>query len=124
MNRELANTTYLFIPFLHLYGKLRRTYYFFFNRNYIHRQLSRRRGACKRCGACCKILHRCPFLIGANNGNRARCLIFFARHPNCRIFPLDERDLRERDFVMPEEECGFYFVDDVNRSGEGWARSD
>jgi hypothetical protein len=28
---------------------------------------------------------------------------------NCRVFPLDERDLAERDMIMPGQPCGFYF---------------
>jgi hypothetical protein len=29
----------------------------------------------------------------------------------CSLFPLDEKDLRERDIVMPGTKCGFYFDD-------------
>ena len=28
---------------------------------------------------------------------------------NCRLFPIDERDLRDRDLVAPGAPCGFHF---------------
>ena len=39
----------------------------------------------------------------------------------CGLFPLDEKDLRERNFVMPEKKCGFYFGDtpDDNSNSNG-----
>jgi hypothetical protein len=29
---------------------------------------------------------------------------------NCRVFPIDERDLADRDLVLPDRECGFSFA--------------
>jgi len=31
------------------------------------------------------------------------------RSPNCRNFPIDERDLADRDVVNPDTPCGFCF---------------
>ena len=67
--------------------------------------LSRRRGECTRCGACCKILVRCPFLI-EEKPNEYKCGIYGEHFSQCRIFPLVPRDLEEI-----EEPCGYSFVD-------------
>lgn len=32
-----------------------------------------------------------------------------SRSRNCRTFPIDERDLADRDLVAPDTPCGFYF---------------
>jgi len=59
-----------------------------------------REGACLQCGACCRLVHRCPFLSRDN-----RCKIYGASRPgNCTSFPIDERDLRE----VPAG-CGYRF---------------
>jgi hypothetical protein len=34
---------------------------------------------------------------------------------NCRVFPIDERDLADRDLVLPERACGYSFL----RGGDG-----
>jgi len=81
-------------------GKLRRLYLIAFRPGYVRRQTRRRSGKCKRCGACCRLLHRCMFLSRHN-----RCLIYGEkRPPNCRFFPIDWRDLRDVRGV-----CGFEF---------------
>ena len=86
-------------------GKVRR-----FVRANIHTSqndvlLSRRQGECTRCGACCKILFRCPFLI-EEPGNIYSCGIYGSRFNQCRIFPLAPKDLEEI-----EEPCGFSFAE-------------
>ena len=43
------------------------------------------------------------------------CAHYHLRPPNCRIFPIDERDLADRDLVMPDVPCGYWFEGD----GEG-----
>jgi hypothetical protein len=95
-------------------GKLRRLYYARFKPEYIEASLRRRRGECIRCGACCKLAYPCPFL---NNG---RGVIYeCVKHPKhfltCRIFPVDESDLRDRDILSPDRKCGFHFVPDGHR---------
>ena len=65
--------------------------------------LARRQGECTRCGACCKILVRCPFLDEVDG--EYSCQIYGEHFAQCRIFPLTEKDLRE----IVEEDCGYYF---------------
>jgi hypothetical protein len=89
------------------WGKLRRAFYVSFRREKVLGLLSRRRGACSRCGACCKLLLQCP-AYEEKDGN-PRCLVYDDRPGVCGLFPLDERDLRERDIVMPHRMCGFWF---------------
>ena len=67
--------------------------------------LAKRRGECTRCGACCKILVRCPFLI-EEPGNSYKCGIYGEHFNQCRIYPLVPQDLQEI-----EEPCGYTFVE-------------
>jgi hypothetical protein len=66
---------------------------------------ARRSGECNRCGACCKIVFRCPFLAEDAQGEYS-CRIYEKRFAQCRLFPLHARDLLE----VPE--CSFTFPDD------------
>jgi Fe-S-cluster containining protein len=61
-----------------------------------------RSGECSRCGACCKILFNCPFLVEERDG-LFRCGVYDHRPPSCRLFPMVPADLREVD------RCGFRF---------------
>jgi hypothetical protein len=88
-------------------GKLRRMYLHTMHREYIRRNLARRRGECRRCGACCKLMYACPYLD--QNGKEASCVRHHLRWWNCRIFPVDERDLRDRDMVANGKSCGYHF---------------
>jgi Fe-S-cluster containining protein len=65
--------------------------------------LAKRRGECNRCGACCKILFRCPFL-GTDEEGRYTCRIYAMRFAQCRLFPLRAADLRE-----VGDECSYSF---------------
>jgi hypothetical protein len=56
--------------------------------------LARRQGECNRCGACCKILFRCPFL-GTDAEGQYTCRIYDKRFAQCRLFPLHAQDLAE-----------------------------
>jgi len=96
-------------------GKLRRALLIAFNKKEVQAKLDRRRGACSRCGACCKIMFKCPAYDDAD-GN-PKCLIYNDRPGVCSLFPLDEQDLRERDIVMPGTKCGFYFEDAPKEGG-------
>ena len=60
-----------------------------------------RRGECNRCGACCKILFKCPFLV--EDKGMFTCRVYDHRPPSCRLFPMVPADLREVDG------CGFSF---------------
>jgi Fe-S-cluster containining protein len=66
--------------------------------------LAKRQGECNRCGACCKILFRCPFL-GTDAEGQYTCRIYEKRFAQCRLFPLHPRDLLEL-----EEKCSFTFT--------------
>jgi hypothetical protein len=65
--------------------------------------LARREGECNRCGACCKILFRCPFLKTDAEGQFV-CRIYDKRFAQCRLFPLHPADLRE------VEGCSYTFA--------------
>ena len=93
--------------FLFLYGKIRRFYYHKFNPSYIEKNIIRRKGDCIRCGACCQLVFKCPFLKYENG--IAVCEIHEKRPGNCRHFPIDERDIGDRDLVLPNKKCGFSF---------------
>jgi phosphatidylserine decarboxylase len=62
-----------------------------------HRAL--RRGKCVRCGECCSIAFRCPYLDGENH-----CTIYERRPKQCGLFPITEKDLGP---WVPS--CGHYF---------------
>jgi hypothetical protein len=98
------------------WGKIRRAFLIAFRKRRVEEKLDRRRGACSRCGACCKIMFRCPAYDDAD-GN-PKCLIYNDRPGVCSLFPLDEKDLKERDVVMPGTKCGFYFEDGPRPDGE------
>jgi Fe-S-cluster containining protein len=66
--------------------------------------LAKRRGECNRCGACCKILFRCPFL-GTDADGQYTCRIYEKRFSQCRLFPLHAADLAEL------SECSYTFVE-------------
>jgi Fe-S-cluster containining protein len=68
----------------------------------------RRMGECIRCGACCKLIFKCPALYYLPDGT-AGCRYHQIKPRMCRVFPIDERDLADRDLVMPERACGYYF---------------
>ena len=97
------------------WGKVRRAFLIAFRKQRVVEKLDRRRGACSRCGACCKIMFKCPAYDDAD-GN-PKCLIYNDRPGVCSLFPLDEKDLRERDIVMPGTKCGFYFDDGPKPEG-------
>jgi hypothetical protein len=92
------------------WGKLRRLWLVAFAKRKVAEKMERRRGACNRCGACCKLLFQCPAYDESDG--QPKCLIYNDRPGVCGLFPLDEQDLRERDIVMPEQKCGFFFSDD------------
>jgi len=88
-------------------GKLRRLYYVFLKPGYVSEKLKQRKGECRRCGACCKLLFTCPFLDETNG--TPTCKIHADKWKVCRLFPIDERDLRDRDIISPDKKCGYYF---------------
>jgi len=97
------------------WGKIRRSFLVNFRRKRVTAMLERRRGACSRCGACCKLLFQCP-AYDESDGS-PKCLVYNDRPGVCGLFPLDERDLRERNLVMPDRQCGFSFSDEPRPEG-------
>jgi len=71
--------------------------------------LARRQGDCNRCGACCKILFRCPFL-GTDAEGQYTCRIYDQRFAQCRLYPLHTADLRELD-----GQCSYSFEAEPSR---------
>lgn len=77
-------------------------------KRYIEEQEKKRQGQCNRCGACCKLLFNCPYLEEKADGS-FNCKIHQKRPFNCRVFPIDQSDIKDRDSKHPTQPCGFYF---------------
>jgi len=93
--------------FLLALGKLRRFYYHKFDKAAILKSRKKRHGECARCGTCCKLLFKCPFLDESQSPSL--CKVHKMRPMNCRIFPVDKLDMRDRDIVNKNNRCGYYF---------------
>jgi hypothetical protein len=88
------------------FGKFRRLYFIHFRRRRLDEVLlARRGGACRQCGACCQLGYVCYHYDPERRG----CRVYSHRPTICRVFPIDEKDLIERDAVMPGTRCGFTF---------------
>jgi hypothetical protein len=90
-----------------LRGKLRRIYLVTFRKEYVKKSLERRNGECRRCGWCCHLLVRCCFLKG--EGESTSCRINNLKNGICTSFPIDERDIRDRNIQDTEGKCGYWF---------------
>ncbi|HEY0547504.1 MAG TPA: YkgJ family cysteine cluster protein [Pyrinomonadaceae bacterium] len=88
-----------------MHGKLRRFVSANFRKEDVIASLSLRRGECNRCGACCEILFKCPFLKKHGDGTTT-CGIYEDRPNQCRLFPIEKRDLEE-----VRGTCSFYFIE-------------
>ncbi|MGH9903585.1 MAG: YkgJ family cysteine cluster protein, partial [Pyrinomonadaceae bacterium] len=86
-------------------GKVRRFVSANFRRHEVVAALALRRGECNRCGACCEILFKCPFLKKHTDGTTT-CGIYDERPNQCRLFPIERRDLEE-----VRGSCSFYFIE-------------
>lgn len=87
-----------------LKGKLRRFFLCVFRKSYVEANIFRRNGECERCGQCCKLVFKCPFLRTDREGV-TKCVIYGTRMEQCERFPIDERDLEEID----RTHCGYHF---------------
>jgi Fe-S-cluster containining protein len=67
--------------------------------------LAKRQGECNRCGACCKILFKCPFLDTDADGQYT-CRIYDKRFAQCRLYPLHAKDLLEL-----QGQCSYTFAE-------------
>ena len=86
-------------------GKLRRFVNANFRKDEVTASLARRRGDCNRCGACCEILFKCPFLKKHADGSTT-CGVYANRPDQCRLYPIEPRDLKE-----VRGTCSFYFIE-------------
>ena len=93
-------------PMGQLLRKLRRFYLGTFRPDYIQESVqTKRSGDCHRCGACCELLFKCPFL-GRDGQNLPYCRIYGDLRPaNCRNYPFDQIDSEIAG-------CGFTFPQD------------
>jgi len=89
-------------------GKMRRFWLSHFRPAYVRESLARRVGQCDRTGACCHLMFTCPLLD--RKATPVRCSIHEIKPKVCRLFPIDERDLRDRDIISPDAPCGFSFI--------------
>lgn len=73
--------------------KLRRFYLGTFRPDYIQQSIAEnRQGDCHRCGACCELIYKCPFL-GRDSQNLPYCRVYGDLRPaNCRNYPFDSVD--------------------------------
>jgi len=91
-----------------LKGVLRRFLLNVFRPAYVRTSVAQRTGTCKRCGVCCHLIaNKCGALHLHRDGSSTCRLYTFYRLPNCRTFPIDPRDLADRDLVMPGTPCGY-----------------
>lgn len=83
--------------------KIRRFYLGTFRPEYVRRSIeTQRKGECQRCGLCCELIYKCPFL-GKDANNLSYCRVYGDLRPaSCRIYPFDAIDSE-----VPE--CGFRF---------------
>ncbi len=86
-------------------GKVRRFVNSNFRKNEVSESLATRRGDCNRCGACCEILFKCPFLKKHDDGS-STCGVYENRPEQCRLYPIEPRDLAE-----VRGSCSFYFIE-------------
>ena len=89
------------------WGKVRRFFWPLLSPGSYRASLASREGSCTRCGACCHLLYRCPFL--QRDHGVTTCSIQGRKPGNCVRFPIDQRDLADRDLVAPRTTCGYSF---------------
>jgi hypothetical protein len=90
-------------------GKVRRFVNSNFRKEATKNALELRQGDCNRCGACCELLFKCPFLKKFADGS-SQCGIYENRPNNCRVFPMDRRD------ILEVSECSYYFIEKPAKS--------
>ena len=72
-------------------GKVRRWVKSNFMSGKTKETIAARIGECKRCGACCKIVFKCPFY--KEKEGRGLCLIYGHHFTQCKLFPIEPKDL-------------------------------
>ena len=94
-----------------IWGTPRRLFLNVFRPGYVRANLANRLGECRRCGACCRLVVKCIYFF-EDNGLPA-CRLYKYRPPNCSNYPINCRDIADRDLVSPDTTCGY-----------SWARAD
>jgi Fe-S-cluster containining protein len=89
------------------WGKLRRMFLVYIRPAKVNTYLTKRNGECARCGSCCELMFHCPALT--KKDGLASCKIHDKRSRVCSTYPLNERDLKDRDLVNKTRKCGFSF---------------
>lgn len=79
--------------FVALGGKMRRFFLSNLRPQQVKAALEKREGECDRCGLCCNIAFRCPFL--KDGEDCSTCTIYEKRPTQCALFPIDPRDLKD-----------------------------
>ena len=92
-------------------GKIRRYVNTNFRKQETIASLALRRGECNRCGACCELVFKCPFLKKNDDGTTL-CGIYENPPNSCRLFPIEQRDIRE-----VRGTCSYYFIEKPVRLG-------
>lgn len=84
--------------------KFRRAYIGNFKPQYIQQAIKEtRQGDCHRCGLCCELIYKCPFL-GRDAQNLPYCRVYGDLRPaNCRNYPFDSKD-------SEIDTCGYTFT--------------
>ena len=83
--------------------KFRRFYLGTFKPQVIEQAIAEsREGDCHRCGLCCELIYKCPFL-GRDQQNLPYCRVYGDLRPaNCRNYPFDVKDAEI-------DTCGYTF---------------
>ncbi len=83
--------------------KSRRFYLGNFKPEYIEKSVAENRlGECHRCGLCCELIYKCPFL-GRDKSGLSYCRVYGELRPaNCRNYPFDVTDAEI-------DTCGYSF---------------
>lgn len=91
--------------------KIKRHIYIYLFGGRVQKQLKLRKGKCLQCGKCCKLVFRCPMLVGEIP--HTRCRIYNHRSKVCRQFPISEEDLMDVYY-----QCGHSFITACNAIGD------
>ncbi len=97
------------------WGTPRRFYLNVFRPGYVRASLARRKGECKRCGACCQLVVKCVHVRYVDG--LPACRIYGMRPPNCSNYPIDRRDIEDRNLVAPNTPCGFWWDEEDASAG-------
>ncbi|MGZ3686898.1 MAG: hypothetical protein ACXWPM_00550 [Bdellovibrionota bacterium] len=99
VDRHLTAKTYLG----ECLRKIRRAYLGNFRPEYVQKSIAEnRKGDCHRCGACCELVYKCPFL-GRDGQNLPYCRIYGDLRPaSCYNYPFDAID-------SEVAQCGYSF---------------